>query len=46
MSHPNSFNARQELSVGTQAYQIYQLSALTDQGINIDLPPKLIPVVR
>lgn len=39
MSHPNSFKARHELSVGSQSYQIYQLSALQDQGMDVNRLP-------
>ncbi|MEZ2720054.1 aconitate hydratase AcnA [Paenalcaligenes hominis] len=39
MSHPNSFKARQSLSVGTQNYQIFQLSALQDQGLDVQRLP-------
>lgn len=39
MSHPNSFNARQNLTVGSQSYQIFQLSALQDQGIDVSRLP-------
>lgn len=39
MSHPNSFKARHELSVGSQSYQIYQLSALQDQGMDVHRLP-------
>lgn len=39
MSHPNSFNARQNLTVGSQSYQIFQLSVLQDQGINVHRLP-------
>ena len=39
MSHPNSFNARQQLSVGDHTYQIYQLSALKEQGLDVQRLP-------
>mgnify|MGYP001172738754 CR=1 FL=1 len=39
MSHPNSFKARQSLSVGTHQYQIFQLSALQDQGLDVQRLP-------
>lgn len=39
MSHPNSFNACQTLSVGTQSYQIFQLSALQEQGMDVNRLP-------
>lgn len=39
MSHPNSFKARQSLSVGTQHYQIFQLTALQDQGLDVQRLP-------
>lgn len=39
MSHPNSFKARGELTVGSQSYQIFQLSALQDQGLDVHRLP-------
>lgn len=39
MSHPNSFNACQTLSVGKQSYQIFQLSALQEQGMDVNRLP-------
>lgn len=39
MLHPNSFNARQTLTVGSQSYQIFQLSALQEQGIDVSRLP-------
>lgn len=39
MSHPNSFNARQTLTVDNQSYQIFQLSALKDQGMDVSRLP-------
>lgn len=39
MSHPNSFNARQNLTVGSQSYQIYQLSALNELGVDVNRLP-------
>ena len=39
MWHPNSFNARQNLQVGAQSYQIFQLSALEQYGLNIGRLP-------
>ena len=39
MSHPNTFNARQDLVVGSKSYQIFQLSALQDQGIDVSRLP-------
>ena len=39
MSHPNTFNACQDLVVGSKSYQIFQLSALQDQGIDVSRLP-------
>ena len=39
MSHPNSFNARQSLSVGTKNYQLFQLASLQDQGLDVHRLP-------
>ncbi|WP_269900765.1 aconitate hydratase AcnA [Paenalcaligenes faecalis] len=39
MSHPNSFMSRQPLSVGAQTYQIFQLSALQNQGMDVNRLP-------
>lgn len=39
MLHPNSFNARQNLVVNSQTYQIFNLSALQDQGLDVNRLP-------
>lgn len=39
MPHPNSFKARHELTVGSQSYQIFQLSALQNQGMDVQRLP-------
>lgn len=35
MAHPNSFNARETLTVGTKSYQIFNVSALQEHGIDV-----------
>lgn len=39
MSHPNSFNARQQLTVDANSYQIFSLNALQDQGVDVKRLP-------
>lgn len=39
MSHPNSFNARQPLTVGATSYQIFSLNALQDQSLDVKRLP-------